>query len=92
MFHLKAALVAIACGALAATGFALASRMEAFAPCRVLYRVPQVVQDSLACHIYSAINLASLLFVAAAAGSASVAGILVLLRRTGTPTRKDARP
>ena len=53
----KAGLVAIACGALAVSGFALASRLDAFAPCRVPYRIPQAVQDSLACHMYSAIGI-----------------------------------
>lgn len=92
MIALKAALVAVACGALAATGFALALRLEAFAACRVPYRVAQAVRDSLACHIYSAIGLFSLLLVVAAVGSATAAGILALWRRTGSPHNKDARP
>lgn len=91
MIHLKAALVAVACGALAVTGFTLAFRVEAFAPCRVLYRVSQAVQDSLACHIHSALGLASLLFVVAAVGSATAAGILALYRRTKTLNDEDSR-
>jgi hypothetical protein len=86
----KAALVAVACGALAVTGFALALRLAAFAPCRVLYRIPQAVQDSLACHIYSAISLASLLFVVAAVASGVTAAVFAFFRRTAID--KDAVP
>jgi len=87
----KAGLVALACGALTLSGFALASYLDAFAPCRVLYRIHQAVQDSLACHMYSAIGTASLLFLVATVVSAVAAAILVLRRRIGPHTHKDAR-
>jgi hypothetical protein len=87
----KVGLVAIACGALALGGLAAGSRVDAFAPCRVAYRIHQAVQDSLACHMYSAIGTASLLLLVAAAVSALTAGVLVVLRRNKPHTHEDAR-
>lgn len=81
----KTSVGAVACAALAIIGFVLTSRLESFEPCRVLYRIPQAAQDSLACHVYSAISLASLAFSAAAVGTGLVAGFLAVLRRRGTP-------
>jgi hypothetical protein len=80
----KAGLVAIACGALAVAGLVAGLQVEAFAPCRVLYRIPQAVQDSLACRMHSAIGLASLLFLVVAAGSGVATGVLMFFRRRAT--------
>lgn len=73
------ALVALTSVFLAAVGFALAAWLEVFAPCRVAYRAPQVVYDSLACQSYAAINLLSLLLV----GATGVLGIAVVARLHG---------
>lgn len=74
------ALVALTSGALAAVGLALAMWLEVFAPCRVDYRAPQAVYDSLACQLYAAITLFSLLL----AGAAGVLGIAAALRLHGS--------
>jgi hypothetical protein len=68
-------------GVLSFIGFVSASSLEFFAPCRVLYRLDQAVQDSLACQSYSAITFAAALFFCAALVFAVTAGILVLLWR-----------
>ncbi|HUO68283.1 MAG TPA: hypothetical protein VMV37_12140, partial [Gammaproteobacteria bacterium] len=77
----KAAAVAVGSGVLAFIGFVSASSIDFFAPCRVVYRTQQAVQDSLACQSYSAITLASILFSLAAVGFAVAAGVLVFSRR-----------
>ena len=77
----KAGLLTIACAVLVLTGFVLTSSLEAFEPCRVLYRLPQAVRDSLACRVHSAIGLAALLFLAITAASAAVTGVLVFIGR-----------
>jgi hypothetical protein len=74
-------IAAAACGALALIGFVLTSQVEAFAPCRVLYRLPQAVQDSLACRMHSAIGLVSLMFVFAALAVGLAAAFMLLARR-----------
>jgi hypothetical protein len=80
----KIGLAAVVCGVLAFTGYALVLTIDAFEPCRVLYRIPPAVRDSLACRIHSAITLASLLFVVATAVSLAAAGVLAYWRRAGT--------
>jgi hypothetical protein len=82
----KVASVAVGSGVLSVIGFVSARSLDFFAPCRVLYRVSQAVQDSLACQSYSAISLASLLFVLAALGFAVTTAVLIfpsLLPRSG---------
>lgn len=69
------ALVAVASGSIAGVGFALGRWLEPFAPCRVAYRQPDVVYESLACQIHAAITLFSLLLMGAAAALAVVAGV-----------------
>jgi hypothetical protein len=75
-------LVAIACGVLGLTLLAVAFRAEAFEPCRMRYRLPQAVQDSLACHVHSALGIAALLFLAVAVGAGAVAVIFACFRRS----------
>jgi hypothetical protein len=75
-------LVAIACGALGLAMLAVTSLAEAFEPCRMRYRLPQAVQDSLACHVHSALGIAALLFLAAAVGVGAVAVIFACFRRS----------
>ena len=83
----KVAAVAIGSGVLSVLGFVSASTLDFFAACRVLYRVTQAVQDSLACQSYSAVTLASMLFFVAALGFAVATGLLVFLRRRGAGKR-----
>lgn len=71
--------VALTSAVLAILGFALTAWLDVFAPCRVDYRAPQAVYDSLACQLHAAINLFSLLLV----GAAGVFGILVAARLYG---------
>ena len=61
--------------------FAAAAWLDAFAPCRVSYRVSNSVYGSLACQLYSAIGLLSALLAFAACALAATAGILFLVRR-----------
>jgi hypothetical protein len=68
-------LVALSSAVCAAVGFALTAWVEVFAPCRVAYRQPPAVYESLACQIHAAITLFSLLLVAAAAVCCVAAGI-----------------
>jgi len=75
------ALTAGASGLLAAGGFALAAWLDAFAPCRVSYRVGDNVHGTLACQSYSAIMLFSTLLVLGTCALAATAGILFLVRR-----------
>jgi hypothetical protein len=78
------ALTAVVSGLLAAGGFAVAAWLDAFAPCRVAYRVSDDVRGSLACQSYSAISLFSAVLAFSACGLVVIAGILFLVRR-GTP-------
>lgn len=80
----KAGLVAMVCGALAITGLVSALQVDAFASCRVLYRIPQAVHDSLACRMYSALGLVSFFFLVVAAGFGVAAGVLVFIRPRAT--------
>jgi hypothetical protein len=70
------ALVALASAVLAALGAALTAWLDVFAPCRVDYRAPQAVYDSLVCQLHAAITLFSLLLV----GATGVFGIVVAAR------------
>jgi hypothetical protein len=78
---LKMAVTAGASGVIAAGGYALATQLDAFEPCRVLYRLADNVYGSLACQSYSAIVLFSGLLAFAACGLAGLAGILAFVRR-----------
>lgn len=80
----KVASVAVGSGVLSLIGFVSASSLDFFAPCRVIYRLDEAVQGSLACQSYSAITLASVLFFCAASGFAVTAAILVFLRRAAS--------
>lgn len=77
----KAAAVAAASGVLSFLGFLSTGSLDFFASCRVPYRLDQAVQDSLACQTYSAMTLASMLFLVGALGFAVTTGVLVFLRR-----------
>jgi len=81
MRALRFALTACASGLLAAGGFAGAAWLDAFAPCRVSYRVSDAVYGSLACQSYYAMDLFSAVLAFAACGLAVIAGILFLVRR-----------
>lgn len=81
------ALVSLTSAALAAVGFALAAWLDVFAPCRVVYRAPQVVYDSLACQSYAAIALFSSLLVGAAGVLGIVATVLLYGRRRAADRR-----
>lgn len=83
----KVAAVAVGSGVLSFIGFVCASSLDFFAPCRVLYRTQQAVQESLACQIYSAIFLASMLFAVAALGLVVAAGVLAFSRRRALRSR-----
>jgi hypothetical protein len=78
---IKSAITAGASGVLAVGGFALAARLDAFEPCRVLYRLQETVEGSLACQSYYAIVLFSTLLAYAACGLVGLAGILLFVRR-----------
>ena len=75
------ALVAAGSCVLAVVGFVVPGSLEFFAPCRVVYRMHQAVQDSLACQSYAAIGLFSLLLFLAAGILAVVTGVLMFARR-----------
>jgi hypothetical protein len=75
------ALVATISCALAVGGFVVSGSVESFAPCRLLYRTRQPVQDSLACQAYAAITLLSLLLFVGAIVLAIAAGVLAFVRR-----------
>jgi hypothetical protein len=75
------ALVAVASGAFAGLGFALLRWLEPFAPCRVPYRQPRAVYESLACQIHAAITLFSLLLACAAAVLVVAAVVTNILNR-----------
>jgi hypothetical protein len=87
----KTGAIAIACGGLALTGFALASSLDAFAPCRVPYRIPQAVRDSLACHMYAALSVASWPFLIAAVAFAAITVVLLVVRRSAGHSRRTSR-
>lgn len=59
-------IVAVASLVTAALGFGASQSLQVFAPCRIVYRTPQAVHDSLACQAYIAINLMSALLTLAA--------------------------
>jgi uncharacterized membrane protein YidH (DUF202 family) len=59
----RVALVALACAALAIVCFEVMENLEAFAPCRVSYRVHNPVQDSPACKVHGLIGLVSILLI-----------------------------
>ena len=88
----KVACVAVGSGVLAFLGLVCTSSLDFFAPCRVLYRVRQEVQESLACQSYSAITVASALFFFATLGFALAAVVLVFLRRRAVPAKVDRVP
>ena len=73
----KVVSVAIGSAVLSIIGFLSASSLDFFGPCRVVYRVSQAVQDSLACQTYSAITLASVLFALAALACAAMTVVLM---------------
>ena len=81
------ALVAAVSSVLAVVGFVVCGSLDAFEPCRVVYRTRQAVQGSLECQSYSAITIFSLLLTVAAAILAIVAVALAFMRR-----RADALP
>ncbi len=74
-------LTAGATGALSAAGFGVAAWADAFAPCRVPYRVSDELYGSLACQLYYTLGLFSVVLAIAACGLAAVAGILLLFRK-----------
>jgi hypothetical protein len=76
----KVALTAVGSGILGIVGSAVVPSLEMFAPCRTLYRTDQAVEGSLACQVFSAIGLASLLFLLAAVGFGVATVVLMLLR------------
>ena len=82
------ALVALASAVLAALGFAGSQALEVFAPCRSLFGARQAVQGSLACQMYSAINLLAVLFVLAAV----VLAVVVVVRRGAPPSNAIRKP
>ncbi len=85
------ALTAGASGLLAAGGLATAAWLDAFAPCRVLYRLSDAVHGSLACQSYNAIVLFSTGLGFGACGMAVIAGILFLMRRHAPPHERAPR-
>lgn len=85
------ALTAGAAGLLAVSGFASAAWLDAFEPCRVLYRVSDAVRGSLACQSYNAIVLLSWGLALGACGMAVIAGILGLVRRRAPPNERAPR-
>jgi hypothetical protein len=84
-------LTAGASGLLAASGFAAAAWLDAFAPCRVLYRVSDAVHGSLACQSYYAIVLFSTGIAFGACGIAAIGGILFLVRRRAPQNERAPR-
>lgn len=74
-------LVALASGVVAGVGFSLAAWLPPFEACRAAYRMPREVYASLACQLYAAITLFSLLLSAAVAALAIVVGVRVYLAR-----------
>lgn len=77
----KLALLALVSGALAALGLLLAAWLPPFADCRADYRMPREVYASLACQVYAAITLFSLLLCAVAVVMAVVVAVRFYLMR-----------
>jgi hypothetical protein len=81
MSVLHFAVTAVCTALLAAAGFGLGAWADAFAPCRVPYRLSDELYGSLACQLYYTLGLFSAVLAFAACGLTVVAGILFVVRR-----------
>jgi len=85
----RSVLIGVASLALGAVGFGVSETLEVFAPCRVMYRHRNPVQDSPACRMFSTIGNVSVAMVVI---SLLLFGLAVVQRMLPSRDQRDAVP